>query len=66
MTHDIIGKPLRAFYRQSSLPRVFEAINSYFREDKSRLTSRHLFEKLDDAQMRQVDILEQHVAFGDY
>jgi hypothetical protein len=72
MTHDIIGKPLEGFYRQtkgegfSELPKVFETIHSYFLEDKTRLANRHLFAKLDDNQMKQVDVLEQHVAFGDY
>lgn len=62
LTHDIIGKPLGAFYREcedgSKLPKVFQAINSYFMEDRSRLMNSHLFAKLDDAQMKQVDLLE--------
>lgn len=41
-------------------------IRDYFIDDISRLKNRHLFAKLDRDTMKNVDLLEQHLAFGDY
>ena len=45
-THDIIGKPLEAFYRtldadgkMMTVPHVFSVIFDYFMEDQTRLTN---------------------------
>lgn len=73
MTHDIIGKRLTSIWRDTDengmimdLPKVFIAIQNYFIENPEQLANSHLFEKLDIEQMKKVDEIEQHVAFGDY
>jgi hypothetical protein len=54
MTHDVIGKPLNAIFRDTDengmmmdLPKVFIAIQNYFIENPEQLANSHLFEKLD-------------------
>lgn len=66
LTHDLIGKPLNCFFRQTDpntdelvdLPHVFVNIRDYFLDDPSRLNNRHLFAKLDRDSMKNVDLLE--------
>jgi hypothetical protein len=49
------------------LPYVFKRISDYFFEKPTeRFANKYLFAKLDYLQMKEVDMLEQHVAFGDY
>ena len=54
MTHDVIGKPLTAIFRDTDengmmmdLPKVFMAIQNYFIENPEQLANSRLFEKLD-------------------
>jgi hypothetical protein len=70
-THDVIGKPLPAFFRtpqsEVPVPHVFLALQEYFFEDSpTRLQNPHLFAKLDHKQMKNVDYIEMNIAFGNY
>lgn len=59
---------MNAFFTKDgeTLPKIFKVIEDYFMEDQSRLNNSHLFAKLSHEQMKLVDTLEQHLAFGDY
>lgn len=73
--HDVIGKPLKAFYRKGianpdqediQIPLVLIRVYEYFLRDQSRLATPDLFRKLDREALLEMDKLEQHFSLGDY
>ena len=70
MTHDIIGKNLATFYRDSNdsddLPKVFLYIYEYFMTDEHKLKVKDLFGKLNANEMQLADNLELAISFGKY
>lgn len=68
MTHDVIGQNLLNFYRQPgfNVPQVFIHIIDYFHEDEKRMQGKDLFKRHGYNLLEEVDILESHIAFGNY
>jgi hypothetical protein len=70
MTHDIIGKNIKCYYREpealDDVPLVFVQIYEYFMEDESRLRAKDLFSKLSVSEMGELDKLEMCFSMGDY
>ena len=74
--HDVIGKPLRDFYRKNigseedvgeiQVPLVLIRIYEYFLRDHSRLGTPDLFKKQEREGLLLMDKLEQHFSLGDY
>ena len=73
--HDVIGKPLKAFYRKGianpdeediQIPLVLIRVYEYFLRDQTRLATPDLFKKLDREALLEMDKLEQHFSLGDY
>ncbi|CDW86671.1 rho gtpase-activating protein 1 [Stylonychia lemnae] len=68
LTHDIIGKHLRAFYRKtnSDIPEVLVYISQYFLDKKQKLMNSKILQKLDDQENAELDFLETQVTLGNY
>eukprot|EP00347_Sterkiella_histriomuscorum_P009168 403342260 len=68
LTHDVIGKNLKAFYREKSsyIPLVFKCINKYFEADRKRYYNTKLFDKLNPEETYHLEYLETHITLGNY
>ncbi|CDW79414.1 rho gtpase activating protein [Stylonychia lemnae] len=68
LSHDTIGKHLKAFYRapNSDLPQIFVYIDKYFLENPMYLGNSKIFNKLDAQECYELDYLETQIVLGNY